>query len=77
MYPSKWLLYLVFRIVQEITKTGAFWWSSGWDFAFQCRGCRFNPGRQIKIPHALQLKNQNLKQKQYCKKFSNDFENGP
>ena len=27
------------------------------------------PGRRAKIPHALQPKNQNIKQKQYCYKF--------
>ena len=27
----------------------------------------------VKIPHALWLKNQNIKQKQYCNKFNKDF----
>ena len=30
-------------------------------------------GRGAKITHALGLKNQNIKQKQYCEKFSKDF----
>ena len=30
-----------------------------------------------KIPNALQSKHQNIKQKQYCKKFNKDFKNGP
>ena len=30
------------------------------------------PGQRAKIPHA----NQNIKQKQYCKKFNKDFKNG-
>ena len=30
-----------------------------------------------KIPHALQPKYQNIKQKQYCNKFNKDFKNGP
>ena len=30
-----------------------------------------------KIPHASQPKNQNIKQKQYCNKFNEDFKNGP
>ena len=30
-----------------------------------------------KIPHALQPKTQNIKQKQYCNKFSKDVKNGP
>ena len=35
------------------------------------------PGRGAKIPHALQPKNQNIKQKQYCNKFNKNFKNGP
>ena len=35
------------------------------------------PGWGAKIPHALQPKNQNIKQKQYFKNFSKDFINGP
>ena len=31
----------------------------------------------IKIPHTLQPKNQNIKQKQNCNKFNKDFKNGP
>ena len=34
------------------------------------------PGRRAKISHALQPKNQNIKQKQYCNKFKKDFKNG-
>ena len=30
-----------------------------------------------KIPHISQPENQNIKQKQYCNKFSKDFKNGP
>ena len=30
-----------------------------------------------KNPHALRLKNQNIKHKQYCNKFNKDFKNGP
>ena len=26
-------------------------WFRGWDFTFQCRGCRFNSGQEAKIPH--------------------------
>ena len=33
------------------------------------------PGQGTKIPHALGPKNQNIKQKQYCNKFSEDFKN--
>ena len=47
------------------------------DFAFQCRGCGFDPSQGAKIPHASQPKNQNIKQKQYCNKFNKDFKNGP
>ena len=35
------------------------------------------PGWGAKIPHASWPKNQNIKQKQYCKKFNKDFKNGP
>ena len=36
------------------------------------------PGRRAKISHALEPKNQNIKQKQYCNKFNKDFKNnGP
>ena len=31
------------------------------------------PGCGAKIPHTLQPKNQNVKQKQYCTKFNKDF----
>ena len=34
-------------------------------------------GQGAKIPHASQLKNQNIKQKQYCNKLYKDFKNGP
>ena len=35
------------------------------------------PGWGAKIPHTSQPKNQNIKQKQYCNKFNEDFKNGP
>ena len=35
------------------------------------------PGEETKIPCAFWPKNQNVKQKQYCNKFNNDFKNGP
>ena len=35
------------------------------------------PGWGSKTPHVSQPKSQNIKQKQYCNKFSKDFENGP
>ena len=31
------------------------------------------PGQGTKIPHALQPKNQNVKQKQYCNAFNETF----
>ena len=40
-------------------------------------GAGLIPGWGAKFPHALQPKNQNIKQKQYCNKFSKDFKNGP
>ena len=35
------------------------------------------PGRGAKIPHASRPKNQSIKQKQYCNKFTKEFKNGP
>ena len=35
------------------------------------------PGQGAKILHALRLKNENMKQKQYCNNFNKDFKNGP
>ena len=40
-------------------------------------GAGLIPGRETKIPHALQPKNQNIEQKQYCNKFNKDFKHGP
>ena len=31
------------------------------------------PGERAKIPYASQSENQNIKQRQYCNKFSKDF----
>ena len=41
------------------------------------RGAGLIPGQGIKIPHVLQPKDQNIKQKPYCNKFNKDFKNGP
>ena len=48
------------------------------DFALQCRGVqvRFLIG-ELRSHMASWPKNQNIKQKQYCKKFNKDFKNGP
>ena len=35
------------------------------------------PGLGTKTPHAVRPKKQNIKQKQYCNKFNQDFKNGP
>ena len=40
-------------------------------------GAGLIPGRGAEIPHASWPKNQNMKQKQYCNKFSKDLKNGP
>ena len=40
-------------------------------------GAGLIPGREAKIPHASQPKNQNIKQKQNCNKFNSDLKNGP
>ena len=39
-------------------------------------GAGLIPGQGAKIPHASGPKNQNIKQKRYCKKFNKDFKNG-
>ena len=41
---------------------------------FSAAGAGTIPGWWTKIPHALQPKNQNIEQKQHCKK---DFKSGP
>ena len=51
--------------------------------SFHCRGCRFIPGQGAETPHASQPKKPkqnktpNIKQKQHCNKFNQDFLNGP
>ena len=35
------------------------------------------PTQGAKIPHAPRPKTQNMKQRQYCNKFNEDFKNGP
>ena len=35
------------------------------------------PSWGAKIPHALQPKNQNIKQEQYCNTFNKDYKYGP
>ena len=35
------------------------------------------PGWGAEIQHASRTKNQNMKQRQYCNKFTQDFKNGP
>ena len=42
---------------------------------FQRRGVDLITGQGSKISHALQLKSQNAKQKQYCNKFSKECKN--
>ena len=41
------------------------------------RGTGSIPDQGARIPHASGPKNQNIKQKQHCKKFNKDFKNGP
>ena len=57
--------------------SGTFLVVSGKDFAFHCRGYRFDPSSGTKIPRALRMKMQNIKQRQYCNKSSEGFNNGP
>ena len=57
-----------------------------WDFPggpvvktwpFKVGGLGLIPGWGGKIPHGSGPKNQNIKQKQYCNKFTKDIKNGP
>ena len=50
------------------------WKSSG--SSSNAGGEGLTPGQRAKIPHAYQPKNQNIKQKQYCTKFNEEFLNG-
>ena len=48
------------KIVKRNRRGGLPWRSSGWDFAFQCRGCGFDPWRGSWDPRCLPAKNQNI-----------------
>ena len=61
----------------KFQQEGLPWWSSDYDFCFNAGDEGSIPGGAVKIPHVSQLKNQNVKQKQYCNKFYKDFKNGP
>ena len=47
------------------------------EFAFQCRGYRFNPVSELGSHMTRGQKTQIIKQKHYCNKLNKDFENGP
>ena len=55
------------------------WWSSGWDFTFQCRRSVDSiPVWGSKIPTYVKAKKpEHKQQKQYCNKFNKNVENGP
>ena len=63
------------------SKEGLPWWPSGEDFLPIAGGAGSIPGQGAEIPQASQPKkkknSQNIKQKQYCNKFNQDFKNGP
>ena len=46
-------------------------------FTFQFGGVGSIPSQGTKIPHALWLAKQNIKQNAYCNRFSKDFKNDP
>ena len=53
-WPS--LLKMFTLITSKVHPGGLSWWTSGWDFIFQCGRCRFDqPGQTAKIPHVSQL----------------------
>ena len=43
----------------------------------KAQGIGLIPGWGAKTPHALWPKTHDIKQKQYCKKFNKDVQNGP
>ena len=43
----------------------------------KAEGVGLIPGWEARTPRASQPKNQNIKQKQCCSKFNEDFKNGP
>ena len=49
------------------------WQATGYDFAFQCRVCRFNPWSGSWDPTCSQPKYQNIEKKQYCNKLKKDL----
>ena len=55
---------------------GLLWWSSCWDFAFQCQDSGLILDLEGKIPYASWPRNQNIKQKEYHNKFNKNFKNG-
>ena len=52
-------------------------WSSGKVSPFNAGGANWIPGQRAKILHLVGPKNQSIKKKNYCSKFSKDFKNGP
>ena len=45
----------------------------GWSFAFSAAGVGSVLGQEAQIPRAWRPRSQNIKQKQYYKKFKKDF----
>ena len=43
----------------------------------RCRGCGLIPGQELRSHMPCGQKSQNIKQKQYCNRFNEDFKNGP
>ena len=56
---------------------GLSWQSSDKDFILHAEGACSIPGQGAEIPRVLQPKKQNIKEKQCCNKFREDFKNGP
>ena len=82
-WKLQWRLQVTWRLILHIScqqstrPSGDFPGSPGLNFAFQWRGWGSVPGQGAEIPHASWPKNQSIKQKQCCNKFSIDFKNGP
>ena len=56
---------------------GLSWQPSDKDFIFHAEATGSIPSLGAEIPHVLQPKNENIKERQHGNKFRKDFKNGP
>ena len=78
--PRKARVCLYIFLITQLREPGgtslAVWWLR-FCLLESAGGVGSTSGQGTKIPHALQPKSQNIKQKQYCNKFNKNFENSP